>query len=123
MSAAVAVSGLTVDFDGHRVLAGIELTAEAGGWTTVIGPNGAGKTTTFRMTIGMIDRDDGRVIFNNTEVTGLPMYRHARLGMGYLSQEPSLPPKAGPRAVTMTSMRCWPTSTSSSRSAAARSPG
>jgi lipopolysaccharide export system ATP-binding protein len=42
------------------------------------------------MTIGMIERDAGRVMFNNTEVTGLPMYRHARMGMGYLSQEPSV---------------------------------
>ncbi|MBL4591146.1 MAG: LPS export ABC transporter ATP-binding protein, partial [Phycisphaerales bacterium] len=54
------------------------------------GRNGAGKTTTFRMTIGMIERDGGRVIFNNTEVTGLPMYKHAQFGMGYLSQEPSV---------------------------------
>jgi lipopolysaccharide export system ATP-binding protein len=55
----------------------------------LLGRNGAGKTTSFRMTIGMIETDGGSVHFNGQEVTGLPMYRHARLGMGYLSQEPS----------------------------------
>ncbi len=56
----------------------------------LLGRNGAGKTTTFRMTIGMIDPDGGRVFFNGADVTRLPMYRRARLGMGYLSQEPSV---------------------------------
>ncbi len=62
----------------------------------LLGRNGAGKTTSFRMTIGMIDADAGRVFFghdkqgNPTEVTGLPMYMRARSGMGYLSQEPSI---------------------------------
>lgn len=55
----------------------------------LLGRNGAGKTTSFRMTIGMIDADGGRVFFDGKELTGLPMYRRARLGMGYLSQEPS----------------------------------
>ena len=56
----------------------------------LLGRNGAGKTTSFRMTIGMIDADDGRVFFDGQEVTGLPMYLRARRGMGYLSQEPSI---------------------------------
>lgn len=56
----------------------------------LLGRNGAGKTTSFRMTIGMIDADGGRVFFDGQEVTGLPMYKRARLGMGYLSQEPSV---------------------------------
>ncbi len=56
----------------------------------LLGRNGAGKTTSFRMTIGMIDADGGRVTFDGRDVTGLPMYRRARLGMGYLSQEPSV---------------------------------
>ncbi|MEM9065796.1 MAG: LPS export ABC transporter ATP-binding protein [Planctomycetota bacterium] len=56
----------------------------------LLGRNGAGKTTSFRMTIGMIEPDGGDVVFDGYRVTGLPMYRRARLGMGYLSQEPSI---------------------------------
>jgi lipopolysaccharide export system ATP-binding protein len=55
----------------------------------LLGRNGAGKTTSFRMTIGMIDPDDGRVTFDGKDVTRLPMFKRARQGMGYLSQEPS----------------------------------
>jgi len=56
----------------------------------LLGRNGAGKTTTFRMVIGMIVPDGGSVIFEGTDITKLPMYKRARLGMGYLSQEPSV---------------------------------
>ena len=56
----------------------------------LLGPNGAGKTTSFRMTIGMIHPNSGTVSFKGQDITRLPMYRRARLGMGYLSQEPSL---------------------------------
>ena len=56
----------------------------------LLGRNGAGKTTSFRMTIGMIDADSGSVRLDGRDLSGLPMYRRARLGMGYLSQEPSV---------------------------------
>ncbi len=56
----------------------------------LLGRNGAGQTTTFRMVIGMIVPDAGSVIFEGTDITKLPMYKRARLGMGYLSQEPSV---------------------------------
>ncbi len=56
----------------------------------LLGPNGAGKTTSFRMTVGMITPEDGTVHFNGHDVTHLPMYKRARRGMGYLSQEPSV---------------------------------
>jgi lipopolysaccharide export system ATP-binding protein len=56
----------------------------------LLGRNGAGKTTSFRMAIGMITPESGRVVFRGEDVTHLPMYRHALLGMGYLSQEPSV---------------------------------
>ena len=56
----------------------------------LLGPNGAGKTTSFRMTIGMIHPTEGKVLLRDQEITRLPMFRRARLGMGYLSQEPSL---------------------------------
>ncbi len=81
---------LKKSYGGRAVVNGVSLEVEHSEIVGLLGRNGAGKTTTFRMTIGMIERDDGRVIFDHTEVTGLPMYRHARLGMGYLSQEPSV---------------------------------
>lgn len=56
----------------------------------LLGPNGAGKTTTFHMFTGMIRPSSGRVFLNNLELTYLPMYRRAQLGIGYLSQEPSV---------------------------------
>lgn len=72
------------------VVDGVSLHVDPAEIVGLLGRNGAGKTTSFRMTIGMIDADDGRVFFDGDEVTGLPMYRHARRGMGYLSQEPSV---------------------------------
>ena len=77
-------------YNDRTVVDGVSLDVQHAEIVGLLGRNGAGKTTTFRMTIGMIERDGGRVIFNNTEVTGLPMYKHAQLGMGYLSQEPSV---------------------------------
>jgi lipopolysaccharide export system ATP-binding protein len=56
----------------------------------LLGPNGAGKTTSFRMTVGMISPEGGRVRFNGEDITALPMYQRARRGIGYLSQEPSV---------------------------------
>ncbi len=56
----------------------------------LLGRNGAGKTTSFRMAIGMIDADGGRVLFDGRDVSSQPMYKRARMGMGYLSQEPSV---------------------------------
>ena len=56
----------------------------------LLGRNGAGKTTTFRMTIGMVVPDDGKVVFEGRDVTRMAMYQRARHGMGYLSQEPSV---------------------------------
>jgi lipopolysaccharide export system ATP-binding protein len=56
----------------------------------LLGPNGAGKTTTFYMTVGVIKPEAGRIYFRGEEITLLPMYQRARLGIGYLSQEPSI---------------------------------
>jgi lipopolysaccharide export system ATP-binding protein len=56
----------------------------------LLGPNGAGKTTTFRMIMGMVAPEGGKVFFRGRDITSRPMYRRARLGMGYLSQEPSV---------------------------------
>jgi lipopolysaccharide export system ATP-binding protein len=56
----------------------------------LLGPNGAGKTTTFYMITGMVRPSDGRIFLGNYDITNLPMYKRARLGVGYLSQEPSI---------------------------------
>ena len=84
------VRGL-VKFYGRRcVVNGVDFDVNAGEVVGLLGPNGAGKTTSFRMTTGQISPNAGHVWFNGQEVTGLPMYRRARLGMGYLSQETSI---------------------------------
>lgn len=56
----------------------------------LLGPNGAGKTTAFYMTVGLIRPDEGNVLFNGSDVTHLPIHKRARMGMGYLAQEPSV---------------------------------
>lgn len=73
-----------------QVVKGVSFEVEPGEVVGLLGPNGAGKTTSFRMTVGMLKADDGAVFFAGEDVTKMPMYRRARLGMGYLSQEPSI---------------------------------
>ena len=63
---------------------------DAGAIVGLLGPNGAGKTTTFNIVVGLVKPDDGRVRFEEKEITRLPMHRRARLGIGYLTQEPSV---------------------------------
>ncbi len=74
----------------RRVVDEVSLEVNPGEIVGLLGPNGAGKTTSFRMTIGMIRPNGGEVYLHDQRVTRLPMYKRARLGMGYLSQEPSL---------------------------------
>ncbi|MFO0874487.1 MAG: LPS export ABC transporter ATP-binding protein [Phycisphaerales bacterium] len=81
---------LVKSYVGRRVVDDVSFMVEPGEIVGLLGRNGAGKTTSFRMTIGMITPEAGRVNFDGREMTGLPMYRHARAGMGYLSQEPSV---------------------------------
>jgi len=83
-------TGLVKSYVGRRVVDGVGFGVEEGEIVGLLGRNGAGKTTSFRMTIGMITPEAGRVVFRDQDVTTLPMYRHARAGMGYLSQEPSV---------------------------------
>ena len=80
---------LRKSYNGRTVVDGVSLEVNPSEIVGLLGRNGAGKTTSFRMCIGMIEAEDGRVLFDGREVTGLPMFRHAQLGMGYLSQEPS----------------------------------
>ncbi|MEC9374508.1 MAG: ATP-binding cassette domain-containing protein, partial [Planctomycetota bacterium] len=76
-------------FSGRTVVSGVSFRVDPAEIVGLLGRNGAGKTTCFRMTIGMIDMDSGAVSFDGRDVSRLPMYRRARRGMGYLSQEPS----------------------------------
>src|SRR6516165_5730521 len=80
-----------VKYYGRRkVVDGVNFEVDAGEVVGLLGPNGAGKTTSFRITTGQITPNDGKVLFNGQDVTALPMYRRARLGMGYLPQEHSV---------------------------------
>src|SRR5262249_44826360 len=88
--ALLEVQGLVKSYGRRRVVDGVSFEVDAGEVVGLLGPNGAGKTTSFRMTTGQITPNAGRVFFNGEEVTTLPMYKRARLGMGYLSQETSV---------------------------------
>jgi len=74
----------------RRVVNGASLELERGEIVGLLGPNGAGKTTTFYIITGMIHPDAGRVKLDGRDITRLPMFRRARMGVGYLSQEPSV---------------------------------
>jgi lipopolysaccharide export system ATP-binding protein len=82
--------GLVKKYSGRTVVNEVNITIGQRSIVGLLGRNGAGKTTTFRMCIGMIVPDGGKVFFEGHDVTTLPMYKRARLGMGYLSQEPSV---------------------------------
>ncbi len=82
--------GLTKSFKSHHVVRGATLNIRRGEAVGLLGPNGAGKTTVFYMITGLIPADTGRIIIDEHDVTRLPMYRRARLGIGYLPQEASI---------------------------------
>jgi lipopolysaccharide export system ATP-binding protein len=86
----LTVHQLVKSYSGRRVVDRVSLEIDAGEIVGLLGRNGAGKTTTFRMTVGMITPEAGRVMFREKDVTAQPMYKHALAGMGYLSQEPSV---------------------------------
>ncbi len=84
------VTGLEKFYGRRKVVAGVGFEVDIGEVVGLLGPNGAGKTTSFRMTTGQVTPNSGSVRFNGKDVTALPMYQRARLGMGYLSQEKSV---------------------------------
>jgi len=81
---------LVKKYSGRAVVNEISIAIAQRSIVGLLGRNGAGKTTTFRMIMGMITPNSGRVVFEGRDITMLPMYKHARLGIGYLSQEPSI---------------------------------
>jgi lipopolysaccharide export system ATP-binding protein len=86
----LATEKLVKEYRQRRVVNGVSITVEAGEIVGLLGPNGAGKTTTFNMVVGVIKPDQGAVKFQARDITRLPMHKRARLGMGYLTQEPSI---------------------------------
>jgi lipopolysaccharide export system ATP-binding protein len=82
--------GLVKKYSGRAVVNQVSITIGRRSIVGLLGRNGAGKTTTFRMIMGMITPDGGQVLFQGRDMTALPMYKRARLGIGYLSQEPSI---------------------------------
>lgn len=88
-------SGLVAENLGKRIkkrpiLRGVNLQVKTGEVVGLLGPNGAGKTTCFYIMTGLISSDYGKITLDGTDITTLPMYRRARLGIGYLPQEPSI---------------------------------
>lgn len=74
----------------RTVVKGVSVEVSQGEIVGLLGPNGAGKTTTFYMIVGIIKPNGGRVFFDDKDITGLPMYRRAQMGVGYLAQEASV---------------------------------
>lgn len=86
----LAVHGIEKSFGTRKVVRGINIYVRRGEAVGLLGPNGAGKTTAFYMITGLIKADKGRIELDGHDVTGLPMYQRARLGIGYLPQEASI---------------------------------
>ena len=77
-------------YDDRKVVSGVDITVNLGEIVGLLGPNGAGKTTSFYMIVGLVAPTAGKVYFKGKDITQVPMHRRARMGMGYLSQEPSI---------------------------------
>jgi lipopolysaccharide export system ATP-binding protein len=82
--------GLLKVYRGRKVVNDVAVRLEQGEIVGMLGPNGAGKTTTFYMIVGLIQPAAGRILLDGEDITEMPMYRRARRGIGYLSQEPSI---------------------------------
>jgi lipopolysaccharide export system ATP-binding protein len=82
--------GLTKVYQGRKVVNDVSVEVSQGEIVGLLGPNGAGKTTTFYMLVGLIPPNDGTVFLDDADLTRVPMYKRARLGVGYLAQEPSI---------------------------------
>ena len=86
----VKAENLVKTYHGRTVVNNVSLSVRSGEVVGLLGPNGAGKTTSFYMVMGLIRPDGGTVSFRGVDVTRIPMYKRARMGMGYLAQEPSI---------------------------------
>lgn len=89
-SSRLVVSGLRKRFKSRTVVQDVSLEVASGEVVGLLGPNGAGKTTSFYMMVGLVSMDAGSIQLNGREISDMPIHRRARLGLGYLPQEPSI---------------------------------
>ena len=86
----LSTEGLEKSFKQRKVVNGVSITVNPGEIVGLLGPNGAGKTTSFNLVVGILKPDKGDVLFSDQPITTLPMHHRAKLGIGYLTQEPSV---------------------------------
>jgi lipopolysaccharide export system ATP-binding protein len=84
------IKDISKAFKKRKVVDGVSFSVESGQVVGLLGPNGAGKTTSFYMVVGIIQPDHGTIVLDEEEITDLPMYKRARVGLSYLAQEPSI---------------------------------
>jgi lipopolysaccharide export system ATP-binding protein len=84
------IKDISKAFKKRKVVDGVSFSVESGQVVGLLGPNGAGKTTSFYMVVGIIQPDHGSIVLDEEEITNLPMYKRARVGLSYLAQEPSI---------------------------------
>ena len=90
MNHRLAARGLCKRYQGRQVVDHVDLAVAAGEVVGLLGPNGAGKTTSFYMMVGLVRPDSGQVLFDDRDMTAVPMHQRARQGISYLPQEPSV---------------------------------
>jgi lipopolysaccharide export system ATP-binding protein len=90
VSKILRTDNLVKSYRGRRVVNGVSIEVAQGEIVGLLGQNGAGKTTTFYMIMGLVRPESGGILFDERDVTDLPMHMRARMGLGYLSQEPSV---------------------------------
>lgn len=84
------IKDLSKSYNSREVVRGVDILVKRGEIVGLLGPNGAGKTTTFYMIVGIIPPNRGRIVFDNYDITNLPIHERCRFGISYLSQEPSI---------------------------------
>jgi lipopolysaccharide export system ATP-binding protein len=90
LSLTITTQALFKSYKGRTVVSNVSIDVQQGEIVGLLGPNGAGKTTTFYMVVGLIKPDQGSVFLNEQDITKLPMYKRAQMGIGYLPQEASV---------------------------------
>jgi lipopolysaccharide export system ATP-binding protein len=86
----LTLQSLSKSYDGHKVVDDVSMEVRSGEVVGLLGPNGAGKTSTFFMVLGLLQPDGGKISLDGEDISLLPIYRRARLGLQYLPQEPSV---------------------------------